>query len=78
MVPKSYQDDIEDPVLRRVEGRKEWRVGKRSENRWAWANCEIILEYNSKDQEKLTVVKDGIRVCSWTKVGLSIKPPVRQ
>jgi hypothetical protein len=81
MAPKPYQDGIEDPILVRVDSLKEWRVGKRTgslEVRYGWANCEIILEYNSKNEEELTVVKDGVRVCSWTKIGFSIKPPKRQ
>jgi hypothetical protein len=76
MASKSYHDGIEypeEPVLDCVQLRKEWRVLKRSDGKWA--NCEIILEVNRNGEEKLTVIKDGIRVSSWPKKGFSIKPP---
>jgi hypothetical protein len=72
MAAKSFNDGTQDPVVRREQGTK-WRV----ENGTAgtWANREIILEVNSRGHEKLTVVKDGVRISAWTKKGFSIKPP---
>lgn len=73
MAAKSHEDGIEDPSLTVVDYGKQWRVGKRSDGKWA--DCEIILEINRNGEEKLTVVKDGIRIVPWTNKGFAVKPP---
>jgi len=65
--------NIEDPVLECVDYRKEWRIIKQH-SKENWADCEIIITVNESGNEELTVIKDGIKVCSWTKTGFSIKP----
>ena len=72
MATKSYQDCIEDPVLECIDYGKKWRLGKESDGKWA--NCEILLECNRRGGEKFIVMKDGVKVCSWTKTGFAVKP----